>query len=149
MARILIIDDDKVVRLSLQRLLERMGHTVREAADGASGLEICTSETIDLVITDIFMPGLNGLETIAMLRRWGLSMPVLAFTGGVPGHNLDVLKLAMEQGANKTLLKPYGLGEMQTAVTELLARSCLMPVAPYLDVQIPLDETKLNCKGEA
>ena len=141
MARILVIDDDKLIRLTLRRVLERMGHIVLEAADGSDGLQLCTSEAIDLVITDIYMPIINGLETIAMLRRWGLNTPILAMSGGVPGHSLDVLLLALEQGANMTLVKPYALDEVRSAVTTLLALNTFDTSAPRSDGQAAHEDT--------
>ncbi len=131
MARILIIDDEKLIRTALHHLLERMGHSVIDAADGAEGLHICTGQDIDLVITDIYMPLVNGLETIATLRRWGLHTPILAMSGGLPGRGgLDVLALALRQGANMALAKPYATEELLSAVTRLLAGSLLGQAAP-------------------
>lgn len=130
MARILVIDDDYPIRVSLRSLLEQMGHVVREASNGSSGMKFCSSESFDLVITDIYMPVLNGLETIALLRRWGLTMPILAMSESETRQSQDVLKLAIEKGANMTLLKPYTQDEIRTAVNVLLSRYSLQDLAP-------------------
>jgi CheY-like chemotaxis protein len=149
MARVLVIDDDRFVRSALRLLLERMGHQVLEAEDGSEGLNICTSESIDLVITDIYMPILNGLETITTLRRWGLSTPILALSGGVPGHSLDVLMIAIEQGANMTLIKPYALEEMRSAVTKLLTSDHIAAKAPGEDLPAGQHKTPTPREGQS
>jgi two-component system response regulator (stage 0 sporulation protein F) len=68
MPRILVIDDERMVRILLREVLERAGHEVLEATDGAMGLEIFEGEPTDLIITDIRMPGMGGLEFISALR---------------------------------------------------------------------------------
>src|SRR5689334_23276030 len=66
--RILVIDDDAIVRASVSKLLRLKGYEVQEASDGSDALEVCAKNDFELIIVDIRMPGLNGVETIEMLR---------------------------------------------------------------------------------
>src|SRR6266481_3540044 len=81
MARILVVDDDAPVRTTVRLLLERGGHDVVAAADGRSGLKTIEAERFDLLIVDIFMPGMDGLETIRNVRSRLPDLPVLVMSG--------------------------------------------------------------------
>lgn len=82
MARVLIIDDEPSVRTVLRALLEREGHTVRDEPDSRAGLALLRTSSVDLVLTDIFMPEKDGIEVImGIKRRWPRSK-VIAITGG-------------------------------------------------------------------
>src|SRR4051794_5160474 len=81
MARILVIDDDVDVRAVLEEALKLAGHEVDLAADGEEGLKRYLSAPADLVITDLFMPNQEGVETIIKLRRSFPEIPVIAISG--------------------------------------------------------------------
>jgi two-component system, chemotaxis family, chemotaxis protein CheY len=115
MASILIIDDDGHVRAALRMALEDAGHAVREAAHGAAGLEAYRSDPADLVISDVYMPETDGLETLRVLRREWPDARVIAMSGGSARLPVDVLSLARALGAIGVLDKPVraaGLLEM-------------------------------------
>jgi DNA-binding response OmpR family regulator len=116
MAEILIIDDDPHIRRLMSRILRGAGHTVREATDGRSGLELFRERLPALVITDIVMPDQEGIETILELRRDAPSLPILAISGGEGGY----LRLAIGLGATEALAKPFGADELLAAVVKLL-----------------------------
>ena len=120
MARILIVDDDDLVRLALRADLEPAGHQVIEAADGQQGLDFYRGMPIDLVIVDIVMPEVNGLEEIQALRRINPALKIIAVTGKDPDGKKGYLALAEEYGAHRTFSKPFDAGEMRRAVEELL-----------------------------
>src|SRR5215471_13095472 len=82
MARILVIDDDSLVRATARAILESAGHAVTSAADGNLGLNQCIKEPFDLVLCDIFMPNKDGIETIRQLRRSCPGLPIIAMSGG-------------------------------------------------------------------
>jgi CheY-like chemotaxis protein len=105
MARILIIDDEELFRLALRQLLESWGHEVLEARDGREGLACYREALPDLVIMDIIMPDLEGLETIQALRREFPTCDILAVTGS-KFADMDLLYLATKMGARQTLPKP-------------------------------------------
>ncbi|GMW03136.1 MAG: hypothetical protein AMXMBFR84_42710 [Candidatus Hydrogenedentota bacterium] len=82
MSRIVLIDDEPVLRLTFRHILERDGHEVWDAEDGRIGVDICRAKVPDLVITDVMMPGQAGLQTVQILKREYPEMPVIVMTGG-------------------------------------------------------------------
>lgn len=126
MATILLIDDDELLRDTVLQMLELDGHHVLEAADGASGLKVYAQHHgrggIDLVITDILMPGIDGARVIVELHREHPSLPIIAISGGrrvlSPQFNLETATLA---GATGQLAKPFARHELQSAVQSALS----------------------------
>lgn len=119
MARILVIDDDDMLRKVLVRALTQAGHSVVEAADGAQGMHAFHSADVDLVITDLVMPVQEGVETILALRRERPDLPVIAMSGGVSNAML-YLDIASKVGANKVLPKPFTSQQLADAIAEVL-----------------------------
>ena len=119
MATILVMDDEAPIRALLRSALESAGHEVMVAADGRAGLALYRETPADLVIADILMPELSGLETIMELTREFLNVKVIAITGA-PSEDglLDHAKLL---GARRTLRKPFGLQDLLSAVRYELA----------------------------
>ncbi len=114
MATILIIDDQESVRTLLRLALERAGHVVLEAENGRSGLARYRVQRADLVITDLLMPEMNGLDLILELTREFLNVKVIAMTGVSGAQNgLDTAKLL---GARQTFQKPFSMEKLLTAV---------------------------------
>lgn len=119
MARILVIDDDARIRLLLRRVLEKDGHQVEEAGDGASGCDRQRAGGFDLIVTDIVMPDQEGVETIRVLKREFPKLPIIAISGG-GGQGIDYLAMAKKMGADLVLAKPFGNHDVSAAVAELL-----------------------------
>ena len=123
MARILLIDDDAVLRDTVAQMLELDSHTVVQAADGQEGLKRFRDGHVDVVITDILMPRMDGAEFIAALRQINSQVPVIAISGGrrvlSPRFNLETAALA---GANVQLAKPFGRQQLQAALQSVLQR---------------------------
>jgi CheY-like chemotaxis protein len=119
-ARILVIDDEENVRTLFALVLERAGHDVVGAANGAEGLGIQRETPADLVVTDLVMPEKEGLETITELRREYPALKILAVSGGGRNQPRDYLRTAGHLGADRTLAKPVNLAEFVDVVTELL-----------------------------
>lgn len=120
-AQILVIEDDDLVRRTVRRMLEFLGHRVTEAADGRDALALDRVEPADLVLTDIFMPGMEGVETIRELRRRRPDAKVIAMSGGGGGLGPnDSLRLARLLGAQHTLPKPFGTRQLQEAIRNVL-----------------------------
>jgi two-component system response regulator (stage 0 sporulation protein F) len=114
MASILIIDDEEIIRALLRSVLEAAGYEVTEAANGRIGLELYRQNPRDLVITDILMPELNGLDMLLELTREFLRAKVIAISGAGEGKNvLDVAKLL---GARQTFQKPFSVAKLLGAV---------------------------------
>lgn len=120
MASVLIIDDDTSIRRVLRKALERAGHQVDEAGDGAEGMQRYRTAPADLVITDLFMPDQDGIETIQQLRDEFPASRILAISGGAVGGTAGTLTDAMLFGANATLAKPFTIQQLTRAVAELL-----------------------------
>jgi len=121
-ASILIIDDDASVRRMLRLALERDGHAVVEARNGAEGVLLYRTAAADLVITDLFMPEQDGIETIQQLREEFADSRILAISGGASTGAAGPLTDARLFGADATLAKPFSIEALHRIVHELLAR---------------------------
>jgi two-component system response regulator (stage 0 sporulation protein F) len=114
MATILIIDDEEPIRALLRTALEAAGHEVMEAANGRIGLALYRLRPTDLVITDILMPELNGLDTLMELTREFIHAKVIAISGAEGEQT--VLNVAKLLGARRTFQKPFGISQLLDAV---------------------------------
>ncbi len=117
---ILVIDDDRQMRTVLREILEGRGYRVIEAEDGSVGSRIFLQQPVDLIISDIFMPGKEGLETIADLRRIFPSTKIFAMSGGMSEQHFDPLPTARALGALRTFAKPIDSNELLQAVAAVL-----------------------------
>lgn len=106
MKKILVIDDEASIRVLLAKILEREGFFVITASDGKEGMEKINTEKVDLVVTDLIMPGKEGVEVIMELRKGYPDIPVIAISGG--GYNApeNYLNMAKLLGAKAVLKKP-------------------------------------------
>lgn len=120
-ARILVIDDDPLVQATLRALLEGEGYGVTIAADGRHGLDEFRRRAPDLVIADIVMPEVEGIETIRQMRELAPTLPILAISGGGRGTPLDYLRMAQRLGATEVLAKPFEAEELVGIVARCLA----------------------------
>jgi CheY-like chemotaxis protein len=110
MARILVIDDQDHIRTLLRLVLEGAGHEVLDASNGRLGLELYREQSADLIITDLLMPEMSGLELMLELTRSFLNVKVIAITGGLLRE--DTLNKAKLLGARQTLEKPFDMAEL-------------------------------------
>jgi len=121
MLDILLIEDDPQYLILIKRLLEDDGHTVRTAENGAKGLKNYMQDPASVVITDIFMPDMDGIELIRTLFKQQTRPVVIAISGGnrrmSPHFTLDV---AQTLGVQQTLMKPFSRGELNMALERLL-----------------------------
>lgn len=121
-ATVLIIDDDPLLRAIAGEILLSAGYTVLEASDGAAGMETLEIAPVDLIITDMLMPEMDGVESILAIRRKRPSAPVIAISAGARHQPAgDLLRLAQALGASATLQKPLRRGELLAVVERLLA----------------------------
>jgi two-component system, response regulator, stage 0 sporulation protein F len=114
MATILIIEDEEPIRALLRFALEAAGYVVTEAANGRQGLERYLQRPTDLIITDIAMPELNGLDMLLELTRQFLYAKVIAISGA--GGEQNVLDVAKLLGARQTFQKPFSVPRLLDAV---------------------------------
>ncbi len=123
MARILIIDDEYLLRTVLLKSLELDGYQVMDAPNGKVGMKLFQEEPFDLVITDIVMPEKDGIEAIGELRRCFPETKIIAISGGSRNLKADyVLHTAEILGVHCTLFKPFEIEEFLTAVKYVLGR---------------------------
>ncbi len=120
MARLLLIDDDPALLSLLRRTLERAGYEVVTAPNGREGLQRLTTGPFDLLITDIVMPEMEGLELILKLRQSHPALRIIAISGGGQLRPASYLNLARLSGAMTVLAKPFELEELLAAVQKLL-----------------------------
>jgi two-component system, chemotaxis family, chemotaxis protein CheY len=122
MPRILIIDDEPLVRSVLRSILERHGHTVMDAPNGRAGLALWRDTPSDLVLTDIFMPELDGIEVILQLTRIWPQARIIAMTGGAKRGDFTstVVPAALQFGAQHVLMKPFTILSLLAAISAVL-----------------------------
>jgi len=120
-SRILVIDDDNQTRRMLRQALERAGYEVIEARNGREGVQRYQATPTDLIITDVLMPGAEGIEAIFELRRARADAKIIAISGGGYMGTLTFLEIAEQAGACRTFEKPFALRELLDAVHEVLA----------------------------
>jgi CheY-like chemotaxis protein len=125
MARILIVDDDGAVRTTIQLLLERAGHDVVAASDGRKGLALLEAEAFDLLFLDIFMPGMDGIETMRLAHAQRPLIPIIVISGNPilseTGPAPDFLNMATKLGAISSVQKPFKPAALLEAVADGLA----------------------------
>jgi len=111
MSRVLVVDDDKAVRTAIKTVLEHNGFDVVVAEDGRSGIAEVQGHSFDVVIVDIFMPGMDGLETIRAFNKHAPTVPVIAISGFLFRDSAkpapDFLSMATKLGAAYSLHKPF------------------------------------------
>lgn len=122
MPRILIIDDEPLVRAVLRSILERHGYTVMDAPDGRAGLALWRHTPSDLVLTDIFMPNTDGIEVIRQLTRVWPQAKIIAMTGGARKGDLQftIAPATLEFGAQRMLVKPFTKQTLLAAISAVL-----------------------------
>lgn len=123
MARILVIDDDPQLRTLLSRYFGRRGYEVLQAEDGNTGLAIFREQGADVIITDLIMPGKEGMETIIELRQEYPDARIIAISGGGRVAPEGYLQLAKGIGAARVFSKPFELEQLKDAVDDLLAQT--------------------------
>jgi CheY-like chemotaxis protein len=119
-ANILIVDDDPAVQMTIRLLLERAGHQITVAGDGRKGLALFEAGQFDLLFLDIFMPGMDGLETMRHIRALQPAIPIVVISGRsfTPDAHAepDFLKMATKLGAVASLQKPFRPDALLAAV---------------------------------
>jgi two-component system, chemotaxis family, chemotaxis protein CheY len=126
-ARILVIEDDELVRATLEQMLQTAGHDVDLAGDGEEGLRQFRESPVDLVLCDIFMPRKDGIATLRELRAICTDLPIIMMSGGTPRPlragdptDTDYLRMAKSLGATRTLMKPFDARKLVSLVRECL-----------------------------
>lgn len=119
-ADILLIDDNPEVRSLLERTLARAGYEVISCTDGHGALSLLSRKSFRLVITDIFMPGMDGYEVIMKVNASEPRPKVLAISGGTIGSAGTNLRVAKHLGCERVLAKPFELPEFYSVIREMI-----------------------------
>lgn len=150
MSRILLIEDERLIAESLIRTLRGLGYEVRHAADGTAGLKLALSETPDLVILDIMLPGLNGWEVCKGIRRESV-VPILMLTA--LNEEVDRI-LGLELGADDYVTKPFSTRELAARIRAMLrrvefdaAQARDKKLLAFGDLQIDLERRQVHKNG--
>jgi CheY-like chemotaxis protein len=122
LAKILIVDDDSAVQATIRLLLERAGHSVVVAGDGRKALAIFEAGEFDLLFLDIFMPGMDGLETMRLVHQQQPGIPIIVISGNpvTADSGPDFLTMATKLGAVRSLQKPFKPAALLAAVAGCL-----------------------------
>jgi DNA-binding response OmpR family regulator len=121
-AHILVIDDDSDLCITMQEMLQAEGHKVSVTADGEQGIKLQRKQPASLLITDIFMPNKEGIETIRDFREEFPNVPIIAMSGGGRLNRPGILFTAQDLGADAILRKPFGMSDLLRSVTAVLNR---------------------------
>ncbi|MFH2202471.1 MAG: response regulator [Elusimicrobiota bacterium] len=116
--RILAVDDDESILNVLSRFLKPLGYALAIASSGAEALEIIRRQPPDLILLDINMPGIDGLEVLRQARQLIPAVPVIMVTGS---DDAEVAKQAMALGAVDYVTKPFDLGYLEDSIKANLA----------------------------
>ena len=139
MAKIILVEDETNIASFIERGLREFGHEVSVVYDGNAGWELLQNESFDLLILDIIMPGMNGLELCRMYRqRFGYHSPVVMLTA--LGTTDDIVK-GLDAGADDYLVKPFSFQELEARIKALLRRSKEVPVQQLVCGDLILDCT--------
>jgi DNA-binding NtrC family response regulator len=132
--RILVIDDNEQVRSMLGQMLTKRGFEIEVAPNGENAAEMHRRKAFEVVITDIIMPGKEGLETIGEFRRLFPDVKIIAISGGGRIGLAHYLETAKRIGAHKTMAKPFRSAELVRAIEELLEGRVNTAVDAHPDV---------------
>jgi two-component system copper resistance phosphate regulon response regulator CusR len=146
--KILIVEDEPKTGDYLKQGLTEAGFTVDLVRDGADGLHLALTESHDLAILDVMLPGLDGWTLLAGIRRAGKDLPVLFLTAR---DAVDDRVKGLELGADDYLIKPFAFSELLARVRTLLRRGQKAPTAPFLkvaDLELDLLRRRVSRAGK-
>ena len=126
MANILVVDDNGPVRTALARIITALGHAVLQAGDGREAVALLGSTAVDVVLTDVYMPDMDGIEFLLHLQEHHPDLPVVAMSGGGVAPRDSVLEDALQLGATAVLQKPV----TREIVAQALEEALLPPSPP-------------------
>src|SRR5258708_5780472 len=146
MARILIVEDERKIQRGLMRGFQLAGHEVIAVDNGQAGYERASTEAFDCVVLDLLLPGRDGVEVLADLRKEGKSVPVLLLTAR---DAVEDRVLGLDAGADDYLVKPFAFAELLARVRVLLrrGRSDRETVLRAGDLEMDLIERRVTRAG--
>lgn len=125
---VLLVEDSPEVSLSVREILTGAGHSVEEATNGKEGLEKLLASSFDLVVSDIWMPEMDGIALLKEIRGSGNDLPVVVISGGAPNAPLTyTAPLASTFGANAVIYKPFEKEELLKTIDAVMAGETIAP----------------------
>jgi DNA-binding NtrC family response regulator len=120
MAKVLVVDDDAGIRSAVRRALVTVGHEVWDVPGGTEALPLLEVLPFDLLITDVYMGAVDGMELLMRVQQMGLRIPIVVITGGGHASADDILDMAKRCGAAATLDKPFTPRQLRETVTRAI-----------------------------
>ena len=124
--KVLIVDDEPQIRRFLRASLQAHDYQVIEAENGKEGVRACTVQKPDLLILDLGLPDIDGLEVIKLVREWS-TVPIIILS--LRSDDPDKIE-ALDRGANDYVTKPFSMGELLARMRAVLRRCCALSFAP-------------------
>ena len=134
---VLVVEDDRAVRDAIERALSFEGYAVATARDGAEALSAVLNEAPDVIVLDVMMPHVDGLETCRRLRARGITTPVLVLTAR---HEVSDRIAGLDAGADDYMVKPFALEELLARLRALLRRSTGSTTEVFRVADLSLDQ---------
>jgi len=122
MAHVLVVDDDDDVRAVVRKVVTKLGHQVWDVADGQQALRLLETSPMDLIISDVYMADMDGMELLVRIQQLELDVPVVVISGGGYKAKDEILKMAAACGAVATLDKPFTVEQLRETVEPFLPR---------------------------
>ena len=122
MAHVLVVDDDDDVRAVVRKVVTKLGHQVWDVADGQQALRLLETSPMDLIISDVYMADMDGMELLVRIQQLDLHVPVVVISGGGYKAKDEILKMAAACGAVATLDKPFTVEQLRETVEPFLPR---------------------------
>ena len=129
MAQILIVEDEESIIKLIRIRLERLGHSINAADNGVTALEIARESLPDLILLDVMIPALNGLQVLQQLKADPTTAPIPVLMLTARGHEADIVA-GLEGGADDYIIKPFSFPELISRVSSALAWHGVMASNP-------------------
>ena len=139
--RLLLVEDDTTLRQALTFNLTREGYDVSTAADGEAALEAARNEHLDLVLLDVMLPGMSGVEVLRVLRREGIATPVIILSA--KGDEIDRV-VGLKVGADDYIAKPFSRPELLARIEAVLRRQRREAEAPERQERLVFDRVEID-----
>jgi two-component system alkaline phosphatase synthesis response regulator PhoP len=139
--RILVVEDDRTLRQTLSFNLTREGYDVTTAGDGETALEAARNQRLDLVLLDVMLPGMSGVEVLRVLRRDGIGTPVIMVSA--KGDEIDRV-VGLQVGADDYVTKPFSRPELLARIEAVLRRQRSEPIGEERSERIQLGQVLVD-----
>ena len=139
--RLLLVEDDPTLRQALTFNLSREGYDVSSAADGEAGLEAARSDRLDLILLDVMLPGMSGIEVLRVLRREGVATPVIILSA--KGDEIDRV-VGLRIGADDYVAKPFSRPELLARIEAVLRRQRRQAAEPTTGERLAFERIAID-----